>query len=88
VYCTRTVPEMEKVLAELAELVDYRARYFPPGGAPKMLALGLSSRKNLCIHPRVAGACTVCWGGGTCDRCGDALAPPARSAYISGTPPR
>jgi len=63
VYCTRTVPEMEKVLAELAELVDYRARYFPPGGAPKMLALGLSSRKNLCIHPRVAGACTVCWGG-------------------------
>lgn len=28
VYCTRTVPEMEKVLQELKELVDYRARYF------------------------------------------------------------
>ena len=27
VYCTRTVPEMEKVLQELKELIDYRARY-------------------------------------------------------------
>ena len=27
VYCTRTVPEMEKVLQELKELMDYRARY-------------------------------------------------------------
>ena len=27
VYCTRTVPEMEKVLQELKELVDYRARF-------------------------------------------------------------
>lgn len=27
VYCTRTVPEMEKVLQELKELVDYRARW-------------------------------------------------------------
>ena len=26
VYCTRTVPEMEKVLQELKELMDYRAR--------------------------------------------------------------
>ena len=26
VYCTRTVPEMEKVLQELKELIDYRAR--------------------------------------------------------------
>ena len=26
VYCTRTVPEMEKVLQELKELVDYRSR--------------------------------------------------------------
>lgn len=27
IYCTRTVPEMEKVLQELKELIDYRARY-------------------------------------------------------------
>lgn len=52
IYCTRTVPEMEKVLAELRELIDYRNS---SGGPPhKILALGLSSRKNLCVHPRVA----------------------------------
>ena len=95
IYCTRTVPEMEKVLVELGELVAYRARYFTPergggggggadaaaagaggegaggaGGAgggiakkdtaggsgapPQILALGLSSRKNLCVNPDVA----------------------------------
>jgi Rad3-related DNA helicase len=57
VYCTRTVPEMEKVLAELQELIQYRAGFFSPGADPKLLALGLSSRKNLCIHPKVGGAC-------------------------------
>jgi Rad3-related DNA helicase len=56
VYCTRTVPEMEKVLAELQELIHYRAGFFPAGADPKLLALGLSSRKNLCIHPKVGGA--------------------------------
>ena len=62
VYCTRTVPEMEKVLVELGELVAYRARYFdgraggePGGGPPPVLALGLSSRKNLCVNPAVSG---------------------------------
>jgi DNA excision repair protein ERCC-2 len=64
VYCTRTVPEMEKVLAELQELVEYRDKYFHEPGLepPKILALGLSSRKNLCVHPRVQGAlgCTAC----------------------------
>ena len=58
VYCTRTVPEMEKVLAELKELVEYRKKYFisSPLGPPQILALGLSSRKNLCINPQVEGA--------------------------------
>lgn len=61
VYCTRTVPEMEKVLAELQELIDYRTKYFvgPGQKAPQILALGLSSRKNLCIHPSVAGQATL-----------------------------
>eukprot|EP00877_Chromochloris_zofingiensis_P005022 jgi/Chrzof1/14520/Cz09g05250.t1 len=55
VYCTRTVPEMEKVLAELKELIDYRSRYMTEApGPPPILALGLSSRKNLCVHPKVA----------------------------------
>jgi DNA excision repair protein ERCC-2 len=47
---------MEKVLGELQELIHYRARYFPAGDDPKLLALGLSSRKNLCINPAIAGA--------------------------------
>ncbi|KAK9823916.1 hypothetical protein WJX72_006337 [[Myrmecia] bisecta] len=57
VYCTRTVPEMEKVLVELKELIDYRAKYFQGPGCspPPILALGLSSRKNLCINEKVAG---------------------------------
>ncbi|KAG1659685.1 hypothetical protein FOA52_004324 [Chlamydomonas sp. UWO 241] len=52
VYCTRTVPEMEKVLAELRDLVAYRKRYMD--NPVPILALGLSSRKNLCIHSSVA----------------------------------
>ena len=54
IYCTRTVPEMEKVLAELQELIDYRSKYFEGNKEPKILAVGLSSRKNLCVHPMVA----------------------------------
>lgn len=56
IYCTRTVPEMEKVLAELRDLIEYRERYFSGQPLKRILALGLSSRKNLCIHPTVAGA--------------------------------
>jgi DNA excision repair protein ERCC-2 len=52
IYCTRTVPEMEKVLAELRVLQAYREKHV--GKAAEMLALGLSSRKNMCIHPKVA----------------------------------
>lgn len=51
IYCTRTVPEMEKVLVELQELIEYRRRYFPDNKEPNIVALGLSSRKNLCVHP-------------------------------------
>ncbi len=38
-------------------LLTSRCRYLQGPGqeGPKILALGLSSRKNLCIHPRVAG---------------------------------
>ncbi|GBG88390.1 hypothetical protein CBR_g47089 [Chara braunii] len=53
VYCTRTVHEMEKVLAELRLLQAYQEKEL--GNQAKILALGLSSRKNLCIHPRVSG---------------------------------
>lgn len=50
VYCTRTVHEMEKTLAELRFLYD-----FLPSGT-RLLALGLSSRKNLCVNPSVVSA--------------------------------
>ena len=52
IYCTRTVPEMEKVLAELRALQAYREKEV--GKASEIMALGLSSRKNMCIHPKVA----------------------------------
>ncbi|XP_065833449.1 general transcription and DNA repair factor IIH helicase subunit XPD-like [Oscarella lobularis] len=53
IYCSRTVPEIEKVLEEMKILMEY---YEKETGTPaKLLALGLSSRKNLCIHPEVSG---------------------------------
>lgn len=57
---TLQVPEMEKVLAELQELMEYRRKAALEGDpCPEILALGLSSRKNLCIHPSVAGGCCL-----------------------------
>uniref|UniRef100_A0A803NDK6 DNA 5'-3' helicase n=1 Tax=Chenopodium quinoa TaxID=63459 RepID=A0A803NDK6_CHEQI len=54
IYCTRTVHEMEKTLAELKVLHDYQV--FHLGPSARLLALGLSSRKNLCINPAVVSA--------------------------------
>jgi DNA excision repair protein ERCC-2 len=59
IYCTRTVPEMEKCLIELRELVEYRAKYLKDS-EKQIMALGLSSKKNLCIHKAVAGAYRSC----------------------------
>jgi DNA excision repair protein ERCC-2 len=52
IYCSRTVPEIEKALAELKRLMEYRAEY----GAhdEEFRGLGLTSRKNLCLHPEVS----------------------------------
>ncbi|XP_057483944.1 LOW QUALITY PROTEIN: general transcription and DNA repair factor IIH helicase subunit XPD-like [Actinidia eriantha] len=50
-YCTRTVHEMEKTLAELRLLHRYQLQHLGP--AARLLALGLSSRKNLCVNPAV-----------------------------------
>ncbi|PFX15488.1 TFIIH basal transcription factor complex helicase XPD subunit-like isoform X2 [Stylophora pistillata] len=52
IYCSRTVPELEKVLEELKVLLEYYEK--ETGRKPKLLGLGLSSRKNLCIHPEVS----------------------------------
>jgi DNA excision repair protein ERCC-2 len=45
------VPEIDKALAELKRLIEYRKM---AGMDEKVLGLGLSSRKNLCIHPVVS----------------------------------
>ncbi|WFD33767.1 DNA helicase [Malassezia cuniculi] len=62
IYCSRTVPEIEKALAELKRLMEYRAKYNTPDGEitdgpgqpEDILAVGLSSRKNMCVHPVVS----------------------------------
>jgi len=58
IYCSRTVPEIEKGLAELKRLMAYRISRAETEEEKekekKFLALGLTSRKNLCIHPEVS----------------------------------
>ena len=54
IYCTRTIPEMEKVLEELKALEAYRDECFGADRPDKLLAVGLSSRRNLCVHERVS----------------------------------
>lgn len=52
IYCSRTVPEIEKVVAELKSLLNYYAKHAE--STPKVIGLVLSSRKNMCIHPDVS----------------------------------
>lgn len=51
IYCSRTVPEIEKVIEELKKLMDYYEK--ETENKPKIVGLVLSSRKNMCIHPEV-----------------------------------
>ncbi|KAF1318753.1 Tfiih basal transcription factor complex helicase subunit, partial [Globisporangium splendens] len=51
IYCTRTVPEMAKCVEELKNLVAYRKKYY--GERADLTAVCLSSRRNMCVHPRV-----------------------------------
>lgn len=46
-----TTSEIEKALAELKALMKYRAEQ--QGEVEDFRALGLTSRKNLCLHPSV-----------------------------------
>lgn len=52
IYCTRTVVEMEKTLEELKFLLSQWEAEL--GEKPKLLAVCLSSRRNLCVHPVVS----------------------------------
>jgi DNA excision repair protein ERCC-2 len=51
IYCSRTMSEIEKALAELKALMEHRSKEL--GHEEEFRALGLTSRKNLCLHPSV-----------------------------------
>lgn len=51
IYCSRTMSEIEKALAELKNLMAYRTDQL--GYEEDFRGLGLTSRKNLCLHPTV-----------------------------------
>lgn len=52
IYCSRTMSEIEKALIELENLMDYRTKEL--GFREDFRGLGLTSRKNLCLHPIVS----------------------------------
>ncbi|KAF2350788.1 DNA helicase (DNA repair) Rad3 type [Trinorchestia longiramus] len=54
VYCSRTIPEIEKVIEELRNLLKYIET--ATGKSPNITGLALASRRNLCIHPEVSKA--------------------------------
>lgn len=51
VYCSRTMSEIDKALAELRSLMAYRTEEL--GYVEDFRGLGLTSRKNLCVHPSI-----------------------------------
>ncbi|MFH4975571.1 hypothetical protein AB6A40_002280 [Gnathostoma spinigerum] len=53
VYCSRTIPEIEKCVEELRNLFKYYATM--TGNYPSLLAVALSARKNLCVNESVSG---------------------------------
>ncbi|CAJ0575378.1 unnamed protein product, partial [Mesorhabditis spiculigera] len=64
VYCSRTIPEIEKCVEELRNLYAFYKQH--TGAEPDMIAVAMSARKNLCINEevvnlrlgtRVDGAC-------------------------------
>ncbi|PIL23967.1 hypothetical protein GSI_13718 [Ganoderma sinense ZZ0214-1] len=58
IYCSRTVPEIEKALSELKRLMDYRKECSETDEEREkeqnFYGIGVTSRKNLCIHPEVS----------------------------------
>lgn len=64
IYCSRTVPEIEKALTELKRLMEYRIECSETeeekGKEKNFIGLGLTSRKNLCINPEVRNILLLC----------------------------
>jgi DNA excision repair protein ERCC-2 len=52
IFCTRTVPEMTKALKELRVIYEYRSSMI--SDSRQFLGIGISARKNMCIHPEVS----------------------------------
>lgn len=52
IYCTRTVPEMMKCMEEIRKVLAYRVLMIGEKGGD-VLAVCLSSRRNMCIHPKI-----------------------------------
>ncbi|XGW18812.1 hypothetical protein V3C99_002981, partial [Haemonchus contortus] len=52
VYCSRTIPEIEKCMEELRALYKFYERQ--TSSAPQFVAVAMSARKNLCINESVA----------------------------------
>ncbi|KAF0699638.1 Aste57867_9821 [Aphanomyces stellatus] len=52
IYCTRTVPEMSKCVEEIKHVMKYRAEFLGEKSSA-ITAVCLSSRRNMCIHPRI-----------------------------------
>ena len=57
------MPEIEKALAELKRLMEYRISCAESDEEKEkesnFMGLGLTSRKNLCIHPEVSNYCLI-----------------------------
>lgn len=51
IYCSRTMSEIDKALIELKQIMKYRESKL--GHKEDFRGLGLTSRKNLCLHPSV-----------------------------------
>ncbi|XP_063600558.1 general transcription and DNA repair factor IIH helicase subunit XPD-like [Penaeus indicus] len=54
IYCSRTIPELEKVIAELKKLKNYIEK--ETGEPANITGLALASRKHLCVNPEVSKA--------------------------------
>ncbi|KRX94010.1 TFIIH basal transcription factor complex helicase XPD subunit, partial [Trichinella pseudospiralis] len=52
IYCSRTIPEISKVVEELRHLCDIYEK--ETGESLNIVGLAMSARKNMCIHPEVS----------------------------------
>ncbi len=81
IYCSRTIPEIEKVLEELRKLLKYYEDNVEDAQDFKFVGLALSSRKNLCIHPDIRRE----RDGKIVDgRCHSLIAPHVRERHAQG----